>query len=239
MSKYLYLLHGFYESSWIWDQVKTELENKLDYKIITPDLLGFGINKTNQVTYKAQAEDIISSFPKNSESISIIAHSSSGTTLALILENYNGDNIDKAIFLDSTVTDSNTSLLELRDVENQKRLEQESLDNNGFIKAKLPIVQNNLFTSIDPEEVEIIYFPKLEPTPFNLYKDKPELSKFYANSTFASERIFIECELSSKDDYRKKTAKKIQAELISIKADHQVMLTNPGLFIETITNLFS
>lgn len=134
----LLFLHGFLESSKIWEEISEELHN--NYTIITPDLLGHGENTTSSLihTMEDMAKEVVEILHKeNITKCAVIGHSMGGYVALAIAELF-PEYLTGILLLNSTAESDS----------NEKKIHRERVnkavikDKNTFINLAVP----SLFT---------------------------------------------------------------------------------------------
>ena len=146
------LLHGFLESSTIWDTIKNEFKN--NYRVITIDLLGHGqtgcLGYVHSMEAMAEAVEAVINHLKV-EKFTIIGHSMGGY-VALAYAEKNSDSLEGLVLMNSTSKADSEEKKKNRD----RAIETVKKDHKSFIRLSI----SNLFRpknrKIFTEEIKFI-----------------------------------------------------------------------------------
>lgn len=116
------LVHGAWQSPYVWESVKKNLEAK-GQKVIVVELQGHGADKTSpaNLSIDVYKENVISSLKDVKEKIILIGHSMGGVVISAVAEQI-PERIQKLIYVGAFVPKNGQSLLDLANQDKQSIL---------------------------------------------------------------------------------------------------------------------
>lgn len=116
------LVHGAWQASWVWDKVKSQLEQKGQHVLVV-ELPAHGDDQTSPATVSIDAyrDKVIEAMNKVQGKVILVGHSMGGMVVSAVAEKIPGS-IEKLIFIGAFVPADGQSLLDLATTDHQSQL---------------------------------------------------------------------------------------------------------------------
>lgn len=238
----LVLVHGSWHGGWCWKKVEREL-NSSDYRIFTPTLLGMEskndplAKNTGLTLHVEQISKLI--LENNLSDIVLVGHSYAGMVITGVAHKI-PEKISKLIYLDAFLPDNNQSLFDLSEKERVETMEKSLEDNEGRTIGQgaeevwlLPIRDPKFFGVNNQEDIKYLQ-ENMVPTPVLTFREKVKADNPLAKSI---EKYYIRCTQNSLSEKFGLKAKNTGYNYYEIDAGHDVMISEPVKFIDTLIKI--
>ena len=230
------LVHGSWQDGLVWNATIRELESK-GHKAFAPTMLGHGKAANRKVNHAQCTKSVVDHIVnQNLSDIVLLGHSFGGTVIAKVAEVI-PERIRRLVFLNGFVLQDGNSL---NDEVPQfyvtlfEQLSQSSSDHT--VMVPFPIWREAFMNDADLELAKSVY-AQLSPEPYQPFKDRLDLKKFYA---LELPKSYINCTEDialphGEWGWHPRMSNRLGLyRLVQMPGGHEVMFTNPKGLAEKI-----
>jgi len=235
MSKFV-LIHGSWHTGEHWAPVARRLEQQ-GHAVVAPTVLGHGKGVEKRVNHAQQVEDLVGQIVKaDLRDVVLVGHSYGGTVIARLAEEI-PDRIRRLVFWNAFVPEKGHSLNDEVPPHYRALFDQISAASpDGSVMLPYPIWREAFINDAD-ESLARSAYESLSPEPYQPFRDKLDLARFYASQIPKS---YLNCTediaLPPGDwGWHPRMSNRLGLyRLVQMSGSHEVLFTNPAALADKL-----
>lgn len=165
------LVHGAFQGSWCWDQIKPSLQQK-GHTVIAIDLPGSGEDATppQDVSLESYVNKVVTTIEKIDEPVILVGHSMSGMVISQVAENI-PDKIKKLVYVCAFVPENGQAISDIASGGPKATFDEK----NQTITLMEEFIAEDMLNESSEEDLQL-FKKKIRPQPVQPFEDQVSLT---------------------------------------------------------------